>query len=68
MWFAQARACGEMLLRWSARKTEFWASALTFINWVQGPRKTYLLPQIQEAIESLDGAGDFSCLDLKAGF
>ena len=26
------------------------------------------LPQIQEAIESLVGAGYFSCLDLKAGF
>ena len=29
---------------------------------------SYLLPQIQEAIESLVGAGHFSCLDLKAGF
>ena len=28
----------------------------------------YLLPQIQEAIESLVGAGYFSCLDLKMGF
>ena len=29
---------------------------------------SYLLPQIQEAIESLVGVGDFSCLDLKVGF
>ena len=29
---------------------------------------SYPLPHIQEAIESLVGAGDFSCLDLKAGF
>ena len=29
---------------------------------------SYLLPKIQGAIESLDGAGCFSCLDLKVGF
>ena len=28
----------------------------------------YLIPQIQEAIENLVGAGCFSCLDLKVGF
>ena len=28
----------------------------------------YLLPQIQEALESLAGAGHFYCLDLKSGF
>ena len=31
-------------------------------------KDSYLLPQIQEAIESLVGAGCFSCLDLKVGF
>ena len=31
-------------------------------------KDSYLLPQIQEAIESLLGAGCFSCLDLKVGF
>ena len=31
-------------------------------------KDSYPLPQIQEAIESLVGAGCFSCLDLKAGF
>ena len=31
-------------------------------------KDSYLLPQMQEAIESLVGAGCFSCLDLKAGF
>ena len=31
-------------------------------------KDSYLLPHIQEAIESLVGAGYFSCLDLKAGF
>ena len=34
---------------------------------MQGPKKTPL-PHIQEAIESLIGAGYLSCLDLKAGF
>ena len=31
-------------------------------------KDSYQLPQMQEAIESLVGAGHFSCLDLKAGF
>ena len=31
-------------------------------------KDSFLLPWIQEAIESLVGAGHFSCLDLKAGF
>ena len=30
-------------------------------------KDSYLLPWIQEAIESLVGVGYFSCLDLKAG-
>ena len=30
-------------------------------------KDSYLLPQIQEAIESLDGAGSLSCLGLKVG-
>ena len=31
-------------------------------------KDSYLLPQIQEALESLVGASHFSCLDLKSGF
>ena len=31
-------------------------------------KDSYLLPQIQEAIENLVGAGYFSCLNLKVGF
>ena len=31
-------------------------------------KDSYPLPQIQEALESLVGAGHFSCLDLKLGF
>ena len=35
---------------------------------VRTKKDSYPLPWIQEAIESLAGAGYFSCLDLKAGF
>ena len=35
---------------------------------VRTKKDSYPLPFIQEAIESLIGAGYFSCLDLKAGF
>ena len=35
---------------------------------VRTKKDSYPLPHIQEAIESLIGAGYFSCLDLKAGF
>ena len=31
-------------------------------------KDSYLLPRIQEPLESLVGAGHFSCLDLKSGF
>ena len=31
-------------------------------------KDSYLLPQIQETLESLVDAGHFSCLDLKSGF
>ena len=31
-------------------------------------KDSYLLPRIQEALESLVGVGHFSCLDLKLGF
>ena len=38
--FAQARACGAMLLCWYARRMEVCASALTFVNWMWEPRRT----------------------------
>ena len=48
---------------------EVYTFALTFASLMPGPRKdSYLLPQIQEDIKSLVGAGYFSHLDLKMGF
>ena len=35
---------------------------------VRTKKDSYPLPQLQEATESLVGAGCFSCLDLKVGF
>ena len=35
---------------------------------VRTKKDSYPLPQIQEAIKSLDGTGCFACLELKAGF
>ena len=35
---------------------------------IRTKKDSYLLPHIQEAIESLVGAGYFSCFDLKVGF
>ena len=35
---------------------------------IRTKKDSYLLPQIQETIESLVGEGYFSCLDLKADF
>ena len=42
---------------------------IDFCKLNEEPRKTfYLLPKIQEAVDSLDGAGYFSCLDVNVDF
>ena len=46
-----------------------YSSALTFAHLNTHTKKdSYPLPRIQEVLESLVGAGHFSCLDLKSGF
>ena len=44
------------------------SSALTYTTSMLAQKDSYPLPRIQEVLESLVGAGHFSCLDLKLGF
>ena len=41
VWFAQAWACGALLLCWYARRMEVCTSALTFENWMWEPWRTH---------------------------
>ena len=64
-----ARVLSAMQWCWCGRKMAAYSSALTFAVWMLAWKKdSYALPRIQEALESLVGAGHFSCLDLKSGF
>ena len=51
-------------------KEEGWQPTVPHQLWFNTCTKkdSYPLPRIQEALESLVGAGHFSCLDLKSGF
>ena len=68
--FAQARACGAMLL-WLVCKKDggLHASALTSINWMWEPRRTFTHShRYRKWWRASVGAGYFSCLDLRQGF
>ena len=45
-----------------------YGSALILLPEHLHKKDSYPLPRIQEVLESLVGAGHFSCLDLKPGF
>ena len=45
-----------------------YGAALNFATWMLTQKRLLPLPRIQEALESLVGAGHFSYLDLKSGF
>ena len=64
-----ARVLGAAQWYWCGRRTAGLWFCIDFC-WLNACMKkdSYPLPRIQEALESLVGAGHFSCLDLKSGF
>ena len=69
MQFTPARVCGVIWWCWCERKLEVYDFCIDFCHLnVCIKIDSYPLPRIQELLESLVGAGHFSCLDLKSGF
>ena len=67
--FTPARVCGVMLLCWFKRKVDVYNFCIDFHCLNTCTKKdSYPLPKIKEVLESLVGAGHFSCLDLKSRF
>ena len=67
IWPSQSVWCNAVVLVW--KKDEGLRFCINFhrLN-VHTKKDSYPLPRIQEALESLVGAGHFSCLDLKLRF
>ena len=63
IWPSQSAWCNAVVL---VRKKD--GSLWFCIDFCHLNAHSYPLPRIQEALESLVGAGHFSCLDLKSGF
>ena len=64
---SQSAWCSAMVLVW--KKDGSLCFCINFCHLNACTKKdSYPLPRIQEALESLVGAGHFSCLDLKSGF
>ena len=63
---SQSPWCNAVMLVWKKDRGLHFCIDFCKLN-ARAKKYSYSLPHIQEAIESLTGAGYFSCLDLKAG-
>ena len=64
---SQSVWCNAMVLVWKNDKGLHFCTDFGHLN-AHTKKDSYPLPRIQEALESLVGAGHFSCLDLKSWF
>ena len=64
---SQSAWCNTMVLVWKKDGSLHFCINSCCLN-AYTKKDSYPLPRIQEALESLVGAGHFSCLDLKSGF
>ena len=64
---SQSAWCNAMVLVWKKDGGLHFCINFCHLN-ACTKKDSYPLPRIQEALESLVGAGHFSCLDLKSGF
>ena len=64
---SQSAWCNAVVLVWKKDGSLWFGIDFHHLN-AHTKKDSYPLPRIQEALESLVGAGHFSCLDLKSGF
>ena len=64
---SQSAWCNAMVLVWKKDGSLHFCINFCHLN-ARTKKDSYPLPRIQGALESLVGAGHFSCLDLKSGF
>ena len=64
---SQSAWCSAMVLVWKKDGSLHFCIDFCHLN-AHMTKDSYPLPRIQEVLESLVGAGHFSCLDLKSGF
>ena len=64
---SQSAWCNVVVLAWRKHGGLYFCIDFCCLN-AHMKKDSYPLPGIQEALESLVGAGHFSCLDLKSGF
>ena len=64
---SQSVWCNAVVLVWKKGRSLWFCIDFCYLN-ACTKKDSYPLPRIQEALESLVGAGHFSCLDLKSGF
>ena len=64
---SQSAWCNAVELVWKKDGSLHFCINLCHLN-ARMKKDSYPLPRIQEELESLVGAGHFSCLDLKSGF